>query len=187
MTSLNLLKIYLTILVRIRFVLLWLQKIWSGRKKTTEVIQAWSTTWSPQVSLVRILIGLVNAPHLVRFKIAIQEIEMARHKFVEAHNSHQAIKYSLDREIEVFESNISNYQTISQLETLKTAIDLIIQFLNRNTETLWKVADWSEDIVTEVKEDLKRCATKSNDSRRCSRRRYVFQCPFSSSCCSCDC
>ena len=67
---------------------------------------------------------------------------------METLSAHKGIKYSLDREIEVFESNVSNYDVVSQLETLKGALEVIIQFLSEKTETIWKTYEFAKDIVT---------------------------------------
>jgi hypothetical protein len=81
---------------------------------------------------------------------AIQEVEIARFKLAETLSAHKGIKYSLDREIEVFESNVSNYDVISQLELLKGALDVIKLAISEKTDALWKVYDFAKDITIET-------------------------------------
>ena len=84
--------------------------------------------------------------------MAISTIRIARNKVAEMMESHEQIKYALDREIELFESKISNYDVVGQLEFLKMGLDIAIQVMIRASSLSWELAQAGIYAVKESKE-----------------------------------
>ena len=85
-------------------------------------------------------------------QMAINAINNARDKVDEEMESHELIKYMLDREIEVFEANVKNYDSTSQLEILRTVITAAINKFVEKKRFVWELANMGADQATDLNE-----------------------------------
>ena len=85
-------------------------------------------------------------------QMAINAITNARDKVDEEMENHEYLKYMLDREIELFESNVKRYDATGQLEALKALIKVIIEKIVEKQKFTFELAEAGLEVVEDVNE-----------------------------------